>query len=150
MKQCMDADNLHRRLKKIIGQVQAIDRMIDEDVPCEDILSQINAAKSALNGCGKVVLEVSLCICHVISPFRAFLFTSSLPPFGQQSKHARKKAPALPHLPETIRYLWGICPFSFFSKILYTIFQPTVLPQQSAPCFSIVIFDSYSLFSLCI
>lgn len=24
MKQCMDADNLHRRLKKIIGQVQAI------------------------------------------------------------------------------------------------------------------------------
>lgn len=27
MKQCMDADNLHCRLKKIIGQVQAIDRM---------------------------------------------------------------------------------------------------------------------------
>ena len=57
MKQCMDSDNLHRRLKKIIGQVQAIDRMIDEDVPCEDILAQINAAKSALHGCGKVVLE---------------------------------------------------------------------------------------------
>ena len=34
MKQCMDSENLHRRLKKIIGQVQAIDRMIDEDVPC--------------------------------------------------------------------------------------------------------------------
>ena len=57
MRQCMDADNLHRRLKKIIGQVQAIDRMIDQDVPCEDILAQINAAKSALHGCGKVVLE---------------------------------------------------------------------------------------------
>ena len=28
MKQCMDADNLHRRLKKIIGQVQTIDRMV--------------------------------------------------------------------------------------------------------------------------
>ena len=50
----MDSENLHRRLKKIIGQVQAIDRMIDEDVPCEDVLSQINAAKSALHGCGKV------------------------------------------------------------------------------------------------
>ena len=48
----MDADNLHRRLKKIIGQVQAIDRMIDEDIPCEDILAQINAAKS-----GQVVLD---------------------------------------------------------------------------------------------
>lgn len=57
MKQCMDADNLHRRLKKIIGQVQAIDRMIDEDIPCEDVLSQLNAAKSALHKCGQVVLE---------------------------------------------------------------------------------------------
>ena len=57
MRQCMDADNLHRRLKKIIGQVQAIDRMVDEDIPCEDILAQINAAKSALHKCGQVVLE---------------------------------------------------------------------------------------------
>ena len=56
MRQCMDADNLHRRLKKIIGQVQAIDRMVDEDVPCEDVLSQIIAAKSALLKCGQVVL----------------------------------------------------------------------------------------------
>ncbi len=28
MRQCMDADNLHRRLKKSIGQVQAIDRYV--------------------------------------------------------------------------------------------------------------------------
>ncbi|MBQ3444297.1 MAG: metal-sensing transcriptional repressor, partial [Fibrobacter sp.] len=33
MKQCMDSENLHRRLAKIIGQVQAINRMVDEDVP---------------------------------------------------------------------------------------------------------------------
>ena len=32
----MDADNLHRRLKKIIGQLGAIDKMVDQDVPCED------------------------------------------------------------------------------------------------------------------
>ncbi len=57
MKQCMDSANLHRRLAKIIGQIQAVDRMIEEDVPCEDILSQINAAKSALNKAGQVVLE---------------------------------------------------------------------------------------------
>ena len=57
MKQCMDSENLHRRLKKIIGQVQAIDRMVDENIPCEDILSQINAAKSALHKAGQVVLE---------------------------------------------------------------------------------------------
>ena len=29
MKQCMDSDNLHRRLRKILCQVQAIDRMIE-------------------------------------------------------------------------------------------------------------------------
>jgi len=63
MKQCMDADNLHRRLKKIIGQVNAIDRMVDEDVPCEDVLSQINAAKSALNKVGQVVLEGHITHC---------------------------------------------------------------------------------------
>ena len=57
MKQCMDSDNLHRRLKKIIGQLQAVDRMIDEEVPCEDILSQMNAAKSAIHKCGQIVLE---------------------------------------------------------------------------------------------
>lgn len=48
MKQCMDSENLHRRLKKIIGQVQAIDKMIDEDIPCEDILSQIKDRKSVV------------------------------------------------------------------------------------------------------
>ena len=41
MKQCMDSANLHRRLKKIIGQVQAIDRMVDKDIPCEDILARV-------------------------------------------------------------------------------------------------------------
>ena len=57
MKECMDSDNLHRRLKKIAGQVAAVDRMIDQDIPCEDILIQINAIKSALHSVGQIVLE---------------------------------------------------------------------------------------------
>ena len=57
MVQCMDSENLHRRLAKILGQVKAIDRMIDEDVPCEDVLTQISAAKAALNKVAKVILE---------------------------------------------------------------------------------------------
>ena len=57
MIQCMDSENLHRRLAKIIGQLKAIDRMIDEDIPCEDVLSQISSAKSALNKVGQVILE---------------------------------------------------------------------------------------------
>ena len=59
----MDADNLHRRLKKIIGQLGAIDKMVDQDVPCEDMLMQINAAKSALHKVGQVVLEGHLNHC---------------------------------------------------------------------------------------
>ena len=63
MKQCMDAPNLHRRMKNIMGQLNAIDKMIDEDVPCEDVLIQINAAKSALHKVGQVVLEGHLNHC---------------------------------------------------------------------------------------
>ncbi len=63
MKQCMDAENLHRRLSRIMGQVRAIDKMIDEDVPCEDVIVQINAAKSALHKCGQIVLEGHLHHC---------------------------------------------------------------------------------------
>ncbi len=57
MKQCMDSDNLHRRLRKIEGQVAAIDRMIEQDIPCEDVLMQVNAAKSALTRVGSIILE---------------------------------------------------------------------------------------------
>ncbi len=63
MKQCMDEENLHRRLKKIMGQVQAIDRMIEEDIPCEDVITQVNAAKSALHKVGQIILEGHLQHC---------------------------------------------------------------------------------------
>lgn len=63
MIKCMDSDNLHRRIKKIMGQLKAIDKMVDEDIPCEDILIQINAAKSALHKVGQVVLEGHLNHC---------------------------------------------------------------------------------------
>lgn len=63
MKKCMDSENLHRRLKKIIGQLNAIDRMIEEDIPCEDIIMQINASKSALHKVGQIVLEGHLNHC---------------------------------------------------------------------------------------
>ena len=41
MRQCMDMDNLHNRLKRVDGQIKAIDRMIEQDVPCEDILFRL-------------------------------------------------------------------------------------------------------------
>lgn len=59
----MDSGNLHTRLNKITGQIKAIDKMIDEDIPCEDVLIQINAAKSALHKVGQVILEGHLNHC---------------------------------------------------------------------------------------
>ncbi|WP_298069604.1 metal-sensing transcriptional repressor [uncultured Mailhella sp.] len=63
MHQCMDADSLHKRLRKILGQIKAIDAMIDEDVPCEDILIQISAASGALHRVGQKLLEGHLQHC---------------------------------------------------------------------------------------
>ena len=63
MKKCMDGEKLHIRLNKISGQINAIQKMIDEDVPCEQVLIQINAAKSALHRVGLIVLEGHLHHC---------------------------------------------------------------------------------------
>lgn len=52
-----ETEKLHRRLKKVIGQVGAIDHMIESDVPCEDVLVQISAAKGALHKVGQLLLE---------------------------------------------------------------------------------------------
>lgn len=57
MKQCMDVDAINMRLKKIEGQVRGIQKMVNEDKPCEDILVQIGAAKAALHKTGQVILE---------------------------------------------------------------------------------------------
>jgi DNA-binding FrmR family transcriptional regulator len=59
----MEGNNLHKRLSRITGQIKAIDKMIDEDVPCEDVLIQINAVKKAIHKVGQVVLEGHLNHC---------------------------------------------------------------------------------------
>lgn len=63
MRQCMDVPNIQSRIKKIEGQLRAISEMTEKDVTCEEILIQINAAKSALHKVGQVVLEGHLQHC---------------------------------------------------------------------------------------
>lgn len=63
MNHCLDIKALHNRLNRIIGQINAIDRMLEDGTPCEDILVQINAAKSALHRAGQMVLEGHLNCC---------------------------------------------------------------------------------------
>ena len=49
--------NLKSRLNRIEGQVKAINRMIDEDVYCDDVLTQIRATRSAVNSVATKLLE---------------------------------------------------------------------------------------------
>lgn len=57
MTQCMDVDAIQSRLKKIEGQVRGIQKMVEDDKPCNDILIQIGAIKSALHKTGQIILE---------------------------------------------------------------------------------------------
>jgi CsoR family transcriptional regulator, copper-sensing transcriptional repressor len=50
-------EDLQKRLKRIEGQVRGIQKMIDEDRYCVDILVQIAAIKSAVNQVGLSILE---------------------------------------------------------------------------------------------
>lgn len=57
MKQCMDVTDIQKRLRRIEGQVRGISKMVEDDKPCEDILIQIGAVKSALHKTGQIILE---------------------------------------------------------------------------------------------
>jgi DNA-binding FrmR family transcriptional regulator len=59
----MDVSAVVARLKKVEGQIRGLMGMVERDVPCEDILVQISAAKSALHKIGQVILEGHLSHC---------------------------------------------------------------------------------------
>jgi DNA-binding FrmR family transcriptional regulator len=50
-------DEVLARLKRIEGQVRGLQRMVDEDQYCIDILTQITAASSALKKVGVGLLD---------------------------------------------------------------------------------------------
>ena len=50
-----DKTAIRRRLKRIEGQVRGIDKMVDEDRYCIDVVTQITAIQAALD---KVALEL--------------------------------------------------------------------------------------------
>ena len=64
-----DKDVIVKRLHRIEGQVRGIERMVDEDRYCIDILTQIAAVKTALEQVGAKLLEghVAHCVRDAIS-----------------------------------------------------------------------------------
>jgi DNA-binding FrmR family transcriptional regulator len=60
---------LVKRLHRIEGQVRGIERMVEEDRYCIDILTQIAAVKTALEQVGAKLLEdhISHCVAEAIA-----------------------------------------------------------------------------------
>ena len=55
--------DLMNRLKRIEGQVRGLQRMLDEDAYCPDILTQASAVNSALNSFCRVLLANHIRTC---------------------------------------------------------------------------------------
>ena len=64
-----EKDALKKRLHRIEGQVRGIERMVDEDRYCIDILTQIGAVKTALESLAFEVLDdhVNHCVAGAIA-----------------------------------------------------------------------------------
>ncbi|MCU6797354.1 metal-sensitive transcriptional regulator [Paenibacillus sp. WQ 127069] len=57
--------SLTTRLNRIEGQIRGVKGMIERDTYCDDVLNQIAAIQSALNGVGKILLEGHMKSCLV-------------------------------------------------------------------------------------
>jgi DNA-binding FrmR family transcriptional regulator len=45
------------RLRKIEGQIRGIQRMVEEEAPCPEILTQVAAATAAIKRAGTVIVQ---------------------------------------------------------------------------------------------
>jgi DNA-binding FrmR family transcriptional regulator len=64
-----DKDSYLRRLRRIEGQVRGLQRMIDEDKYCIDILTQVAAATKALQSVALGLLDEHLghCVAQAVA-----------------------------------------------------------------------------------
>jgi len=53
----MNKNALRHRLRRIEGQVRGLQRMVDDDSPCIDILTQLNSVRAALRAVGLGLLD---------------------------------------------------------------------------------------------
>ena len=51
------------RIRKIIGQLKAIERMIEEEHDCSDVLLQLHASKKGLQSLSEKIMEEHLLHC---------------------------------------------------------------------------------------
>jgi len=56
-------DDVRRRLHRAAGQVQAVERMLDEGRDCRDVVTQLSAATKALEQAGLRLVAAGLTYC---------------------------------------------------------------------------------------
>lgn len=61
----MDHEAVNKRLKTIEGHVRGIQRMLEQDAYCIDVIRQIQATQSALNKVSQMVLEEHIHSCVI-------------------------------------------------------------------------------------
>lgn len=63
-----DKEQLQRRLRRIEGQVRGLQRMVEDDRYCIDVLTQVNAVKAALDRAALLLLQdhVDHCVADAI------------------------------------------------------------------------------------
>ena len=61
----MKHEDAAKRLKTVEGHVAGIQRMLEQDAYCIDVLRQIQAVQSALNKVGKIILDEHLHSCVI-------------------------------------------------------------------------------------
>ena len=83
-------DKSIRRLKLIEGQIRGIQKLVDEEKYCVDIITQISAAKSALSSVEDLILENHLST-HVIHQIKHGKDTQAVNEIMKVYKLAQKK-----------------------------------------------------------
>ena len=58
-------DAVRRRIKSIAGHVAGIERMIEQDAYCIDVIRQVQAVQAALNKVNDLILENHLHTCVI-------------------------------------------------------------------------------------
>ena len=58
-------ESLMRRMNRIEGQVRGINRMIEKDVYCDDVLNQMSAVQSALKAVSRMLLDSHMKTCVI-------------------------------------------------------------------------------------
>jgi DNA-binding FrmR family transcriptional regulator len=60
-----EVEALLTRLRRVEGQIRGIQRMLEEDRVCEDVVTQVMAARTALDQVSVLILDhhVQRCVC---------------------------------------------------------------------------------------